>query len=296
MPTEPVHLSLLDVNLHRHAAGRSVGPVAPKMKGPSLVQQRDSVKRTQGESFNIRWKHTYAITRAATSEIRRWFAGPQLMGCGIFCGPVSGTTIHGVVYSVEVTECDDAETLQKFETLMREWGFGALLAQLPKELTPRLGAHFPYLTPVVEGNQHLARRKIGEDEKGKDILQVLIETRGEGGFIVTSPTPPGIHPTVPQRGYEMERGSWEELPIISADARNQIFACARALNEYFEEEHTDRESETQRKARIGTYPVDTPLGDYQARATTEGMKTFWLMCNQCMLTSDQRTFVGPTGV
>jgi hypothetical protein len=22
----------------------------------------------------------------------------------------------------------------------------------------------------------------------------------------------------------------------------------------------------------------------------------WLMCNQCMLTSDQRTFVGPTGV
>jgi hypothetical protein len=178
-----------------------------------------------------------------------------------------------VVYGLEVTECDNPETLRTFEMLMQAWGYGALLARLARELTPRLGAHFGYLTDVVEGNQPLARRKIGVDDKGKDCLQVLIETRGEGGFIVTDPTPVGIHPTVPERRYVLTHGSWEELPIITAEARAQIFACARALNEY-EEESSDLESEYDRKARVGTYPANTPLGDYQARATTASMKAF----------------------
>jgi putative DNA primase/helicase len=218
------------------------------MKGPSLVAPRDlpsGVK--QGESFHIKWKEKYTQARASQGLVRKWFLGTStLMGTGVFCGKVSGVEIDGVVFGLEVTECDDADTLKKFEKLMIEWGYGALLNQLPKEYTPRLGAHFPYLTPIIEGNQPLARRKVGVDEKGKDRLQVLIETRGEGGFIVTSPTPPGIHPTVSERGYMMARGSWEELPIISAASREQIFACARALNEYFEEDHTDQESETQR--------------------------------------------------
>jgi hypothetical protein len=244
------------------------------MKAPSRIALHDMPSGVkQGESFHIKWKEKYTKAHASEGQVRKWFLGTStLMGMGIFCGPVSGVEIDGVMYALEVTEGDDAETVQKFEALMQEWGFGALLAQLPKERTPRLGAHFPYLTPVVEGNQPLARRKIGVDDKGKDLLQVLIETRGEGGVIVTSPTPAGIHPTVPERGYEMIRGSWEKLPIISAEAREQIFACARALNEYFEEDRVDRESEQDRKARIGTYAADTPLGDYQARATTASIK------------------------
>lgn len=59
--------------------------------------------------------------------------------------------------------------------------------KLPIQTTTGGGFHLMYRCSVIEGNQKLARRpKLIE---GKMKPDVLIETRGEGGYFVVDPTP-----------------------------------------------------------------------------------------------------------
>jgi len=55
------------------AAGRSIVPIAPGCKAPSVVDPRT------GWSRLIRWER-YQHARATPAEVRRWFAGPQPIG------------------------------------------------------------------------------------------------------------------------------------------------------------------------------------------------------------------------
>jgi bifunctional DNA primase/polymerase-like protein len=63
------------------AAGRSVVPIAPGCKAPSVVDPRT------GRSRLIRWER-YQHVHATPAEVQRWFTGPQPMGIGIVAGPV----------------------------------------------------------------------------------------------------------------------------------------------------------------------------------------------------------------
>jgi hypothetical protein len=78
----------------------------------------------------------------------------------------------------------------------------------------------------------LAQRKVGVQHNGQDEVITLLETRGTGGYCVVAPTPPGIHPDHPERGYMMVRGSWTTIPVITPEARDMLWECAMALNEY----------------------------------------------------------------
>jgi predicted P-loop ATPase len=79
------------------------------------------------------------------------------------------------------------------------------------------GFHFIYKCDVIEGNQKLARNKKGE---------VILETRGEGGYVVIAPTPE----------YKiLLNGSLKKIPRITPQTRERLFECARLLNEFFEE-------------------------------------------------------------
>jgi hypothetical protein len=70
MPNE----AIAEVALSRLAAGLSVGPVAPRMKGPSLVAPQDMPSGVkQGESFHIKWKEKYTQARASQEQVRKWF-------------------------------------------------------------------------------------------------------------------------------------------------------------------------------------------------------------------------------
>ena len=84
------------------------------------------------------------------------------------------------------------------------------------ESTPSGGKHVVYRceTPV-EGNLKLAQGM--RDGKRK----TLIETRGDGGLFLCSPTP----------GYALERGDFEHIPVISQEARESLLSAARALDE-----------------------------------------------------------------
>jgi hypothetical protein len=128
-----------------------------------------------------------------------------------------------------------------------ELGYAALLDRLVIEHTPRPGVHLGYRCEVIEGNRKLAREKIGVLPNGKDDIKTLIETRGEGGLIVVAPTPAGIHPDCPERGYELIQGDWTRPPLITPEEREILWNCARTLNRYtpenrsqsYREPHTD---------------------------------------------------------
>lgn len=236
-------------------AGLSIVPIAPEKKAPSVVDDRT---RQSIEITWTRWQSQYA----KPGTLRNWFPRGQLMGIGIVCGAVSGLAINGTTYGLEVLDIDAADTLIAFESQLAAAGHLNLLERLPKERTPGGGAHFPYRCDVFQGNQVLARRRLDVDEQGHVVIKTIIETRGTGGQVVASPTPPGIHPVYPELGYTLERGSWESVPIISREARELLFACARSLNEYVPRNEYPDQGAIE-------YSNDSPGNDYNARVTDE---------------------------
>jgi len=61
---------------------------------------------------------------------------------------------------------------------------------------------------------------------------VLIETRGEGGYVIAPGSPEGCHPL--KKPYELLEGNLAEIPSITSEERELLLNAARALNEYVE--------------------------------------------------------------
>jgi hypothetical protein len=206
-------------------AGRSVVPIAPGCKAPSVVDPRT------GRSVLIRWEQ-YQETRATPAEVRSWFTGRQPMGLGIIAGPVSGITLaDGRRAALEFLDFDDADVHARFVARLAARGVAFLLEGLACEETPRGGRHYGYGCVEWATNTILARRPLGTTRDGREQTVTLIESRGQGGQCVVAPTPPGIHPDHPARGYTLVQGDWTCLPLITPAARRVLWACARALDE-----------------------------------------------------------------
>jgi hypothetical protein len=249
---------VLDAALAYLQAGRSVVPIAPGCKVPSVLRP------TTGAPVRLRWKR-YQETPATTAAVRRWFRGKDPVGIGIIAGPVSGTTLEGgTPAALEFLDFDNLDTYTCFVEFAESRGHGPLLGGLPCEETPRDGRHLGYLCAQWAGNTKLAQRRTGVDAKGRAIITTLIETRGAGGQCVVAPTPPGIHPDAPARGYVTLRGSWENIPVITSEAREALWECARALNEYVAEE-VFRVAPPAAGMPAGSHPGD----DFNRRVTPE---------------------------
>lgn len=182
------------------------------------------------------WK-SYQDALPIADELDEWFT-PGADGIGIICGRVSG--------GLEVVDVDakndPAGTLgDRFTAALREY-FPALADRLPCESTPSGGLHFYFRSGAIQGNLKLASRP-----KDGVRLETLIETRGEGGFIVCAPTP----------GYEFRHGSLSSVPMLTAEERDDLLALARAFDET-----PRREVEIpQRHRDAGLSPID----DFNAR-------------------------------
>ena len=61
-------------------------------------------------------------------------------------------------------------------------------------------------------------RRVGDHY---EVLCTLIETRGEGGLFLCHPTP----------GYTLERGSFQDLPVLTGTERKTLIEAAQVLNE-----------------------------------------------------------------
>jgi hypothetical protein len=91
--------------------------------------------------------------------------------------------------------------------------------------TKNKGYHVIYKTEISEGNQKLASRYTIDSEKKNehDKIRVLLETRGENGYIIIPPT----------KGYKFDSKliQFENIPTLSNEQRNDLIAACRSFDE-----------------------------------------------------------------
>ncbi|WP_404285411.1 phage/plasmid primase, P4 family [Glutamicibacter arilaitensis] len=192
--------SILEAATELHHAGCSVVPV-----------MADGSKRPAGQ-----WKR-FTQGHATTTELTEWFNPQSPLGLGIVTGPISG--------NLEMTEVEAAAAprLQELADLAHNSGLGDLWTQLCTgwlEQSPSGGYHWFYTIKddTVPGNT-----KIAKDHTN----QVLAETRGAGGFVITAPSTGGVHPTgLP---YVRLSGGPRTIPSITMDEREAFHGILSTL-------------------------------------------------------------------
>lgn len=158
----------------------------------------------------VAWK-VYEKRRAIDFELHKWFSVDKPIGIAIIGGIVSGT--------LEIIDFDDPALIEPWIKAVAAVRAG-LIEKLPRVATPKGGAHFYYRAPVIEHNQKLA---VAEDK------HVLIETRGEGGYVLAPPSHPDCHPL--KKAYVHADGPFlTEIPTISAEERTTLLETARSFN------------------------------------------------------------------
>jgi len=188
----------------------SVIPVHPKTKKPILSEWASFIKIPM------------------SSEIAQKTSWP---GVGIIAGKVSE--------NLECLDFDYNATLFKPWSEIVEIEAPGLVKRLLHQSTQNGGKHIPYRCSdaVIPGNRKLASGKIvvagpGEHEfQGKIhkafqeaglwyISPCFIETRGEGGYFLASPTP----------GYKILNGSFSDILEITGPERDILLRAAKALD------------------------------------------------------------------
>lgn len=171
------------------------------------------------------------------TEVREFFRSP--CGLAVIAGAVSG--------NLEIIDVESGLAQQELWALMDEH-LPELRTMLPAVHTPSGGIHLFYRCSAIQPNQRLAMAGDGH---------VLIETRGEGGYVVTVTSPPECHPT--GKLYTLANGSLTQIPTITPEERDILLSCCRSFNRYV---HPDqRPAVTKPSKREGKRPGD----DYNAR-------------------------------
>jgi hypothetical protein len=141
---------------------------------------------------------------------------------GMVCGSISA--------NLEAIDIDlkydlSGNLFERFKTAIKNES-SELLKKLVVQSTRSGGYHFIYRCSEIEGNKKLARREATETEKkAGEKIKVLLETRGEGGYIACYPT----------EGYKIVYGSFDKIQTITPEERNILFNVAYQFNEYLEE-------------------------------------------------------------
>lgn len=168
------------------------------------------VQNGEKRPYPITWKE-YQSRRTTKEEAHRWWWQEKLTGIGAVCGKISG--------NLEALDFDDRQAYEDFKSACVAAGLGELVERIEQgylEFSPK-GAHWLYRCEVIEGNQKLAMA---------DKTTVLIETRGEGGFIIVAPT----YGDVNSKGdYVPVSGVPATIQTITPDEREALLTVARRL-------------------------------------------------------------------
>lgn len=178
--------------------------------GLSVVPPReDGTKQPDGT-----WKQ-YQTTRPTVEQMRDWYVTGNRAGVGAICGAVSG--------NLECFEFDDLATYRAFLDAAQSSGLGDLIERIAsgyEEATPGIGVHWLYRCAEIAGNMKLANRPN---------LDTLIETRGEGGYVILAPTDGRVHPS--GGAYRLQRGDVATIATITPDERRELHRLARTFDE-----------------------------------------------------------------
>ena len=217
--------------------------------------------RTDGTKAPVgNWKE-FQSRRPEHAELTGWFGSPNASGIGVVCGAISG--------GLELLEWEARamHLLPDALAVMAEAGLGDLWNRIIGgyvEFSPTGGIHVLYRVAgvAVPGNTHLARRpstaeelaewKAAEHRKNdqrtdqddaarmrrfdvinatteEKVPQVLIETRGEGGFVIVAPSAGTVHPS--GRPWLMHVGDPSTIPTITAEEHKALWAVARTFDQ-----------------------------------------------------------------
>lgn len=180
------------------------------------------------------WK-TYQSTPPQSAEIGDWFNDHRLLGIAIIAGTVSG--------HLEVIDFDEVSLVAPWLEMVNETAPG-LLNQIPMVQTPTGGMHVYYRCETIGWNAKLAERI---NDQGKP--ETLIETRGEGGYVIAPGSPPECHPS--GKNYEVINGSLLNIPTITPGEREALIECAKAFNERVKEARIIAPEKQQRASSNG---------------------------------------------
>lgn len=200
---------------------------------------QDGLKRP----YPARWKE-YQSRRVTKGEALEWWWKNNMTGVGAVCGKISG--------NLEALDFDDLQAYRDLKAACANAGLGELVQRIEEgylEHSPK-GAHWLYRCEVIEGNQKLAMA---------DKNTVLIETRGEGGFIIIAPTFGSVNPKGP---YVLISGGPETIPAITPDERESLLAVARSLCKLPKKPPTPLP-----KAAAATATGISPFDDYTLKIT-----------------------------
>lgn len=158
-----------------------------------------------------------AQPRPEAEQVLAWASG----GVGVVCGVASG--------NLEMIELErravDAGKLREIGKLAGDNGLGDLWKRVAEgyvERSPSGGVHFHiHVAGAVRPNTVLARTGSGE---------VLVETRGEGGFTITAPTGGSAHPS--GEPWQAIIGSPADAPTLSQDEYDVLHLLLSMLDEY----------------------------------------------------------------
>lgn len=220
--------------------------------GASVIPTRaDGTKKPQ-----LDWK-SYQSERATREQVEKWFKTSPKSGIALVCGAVS----NGLELMELEGSATDSDSLDRIQTAMVKHQVFETWMDLQDsgymEFTPSGGIHFLYRIGdhEVPGNTKIANRppnaqELEESPKLRSVT--LSETRGEGGFVIVSPTSGTVHKS--GDAWTAAPGSVEgSIPTITWATRNLLHrALSEALDEMPEVPVFEPRKMTQ---------VDRPAGD-----------------------------------
>ncbi|MFF8910200.1 DUF927 domain-containing protein [Streptomyces olivaceoviridis] len=183
----------------------------------------------------------YKVDRSTPDEHDAWFADGRRTGIGIVTGAVSG--------NVELIEFEGLAVREGLLDAVAELAADSGLGDLWQAVTtgwadqsPSGGVHYKV---VVEGrpaapNKKLAQRLARDEEytpqerqriaekPGSRIVRTLIETRGEGGFVVIAPSHGTTHPS--GRPYVRLSGGPTSMPVLGPEAMDALYTLCQAFD------------------------------------------------------------------
>lgn len=167
------------------------------------------------------WK-TYQTVRPTLEQINQWFTQPH-QGLGLITGAISG--------NLEMLEFEgravEEGLIDRWITACDQAGIGPLLDTVIDgytENTPSGGVHILLRTTgPTRPNLKLARRHHNGE------TQVLIETRGEGGFTIIAPSHGTTHPN--GKPWTHNNGTLATIATITPQQRDELYDAARSLDE-----------------------------------------------------------------
>jgi hypothetical protein len=228
-----------------------------------IPPKEDGSKRPDGP-----WRQ-YVDRAPDRATVAQWYANGRA-GIGTICGAASG---HLEMLELEGRAVDTGMLDALFD-LADDNGAGELLRRIADaymETSPSGGVHLLYrVDGGARANSKLARRITDNGD-----IEVLIETRGQGGYTILAPTGGHVHPT--GGSWSALHGSIADIVTIAADERDVLHALCFELDEMpiAAPEPESAPIERPWTATTGDSWFDTVVDDYNQRTTWAQVLTGW---------------------